>query len=102
MVAIAAPHVRPHEVIYGLTYPQFILPMLTEIVAFVSFVALGLWLRKKSVIHRPMMLLATLSVFPGATSRTGFATRFSATSAGTGCSVRCWRLASFSFCSGWR
>jgi hypothetical protein len=72
MVAIAAPRLRPNEVIYGLKYTQFILPMLTEITAFVCFVALGLSFRNKRVIHRPMMLLATLSVFSGATSRTGF------------------------------
>jgi len=75
LVAIAAPRLRPNEVIYGLKYTQFILPMLTEVVAFACFVALGLWFRDKPVIHRPMMLLATLSVFSGSTARTGFCDR---------------------------
>jgi hypothetical protein len=53
-----------------MTYRQFMLPMLTEIAVFTAFVALGIAYRKRPAIHRSMMLLATLSVISGATSRT--------------------------------
>lgn len=69
-VAIAAPRIGPGRHVMGMTYPQFILPMLTEITAFTVFVILGLSFRKRPAIHRSMMLLATLSVISGATSRT--------------------------------
>ncbi len=72
LVAIAAPRIRPGAHLFGMTYPQFILPMLTEITAFTVFVALGIIYRKKAAIHRSMMLLATLSIISGATSRTDF------------------------------
>jgi uncharacterized membrane protein YozB (DUF420 family) len=71
VVAVAAPSFRPPgKHLYGMTYHQFMLPMLTEIMMFTLFVALGLYWRKKPAIHRSLMLLATLSVISGATART--------------------------------
>jgi hypothetical protein len=70
LVAIAAPRLRPQAHLFGMSYRQFMLPMFTEIIAFAAFVALGIYFRKKPAIHRSMMLLATLSVISGATSRT--------------------------------
>jgi hypothetical protein len=49
--------------------PQFLLIMLTEIALFVTFVTLGVLNRKRPRIHRPMMMLASLSMLSGATGR---------------------------------
>ncbi len=72
LVAISAPRISPGAHLFGMTYSQFILPMLTEITAFTVFVALGIFYRKKAAVHRSMMLLATLSIISGATARTDF------------------------------
>jgi ABC-type multidrug transport system fused ATPase/permease subunit len=48
---------------------NFLLIMLTEIVLYVVFVAIGVLNRKRPRIHRPMMLLASLSLISGATGR---------------------------------
>ncbi len=72
LVAVAAPRLHPSEELFGMTYSQFMLPMLTEIAVFTIFVALGIWYRKRPAVHRSLMLLATLSVISGATARTGF------------------------------
>jgi hypothetical protein len=47
----------------------FLLVMLTEIALYVVFVAIGVVNRKRPRIHRPMMLLASLSLISGATGR---------------------------------
>jgi hypothetical protein len=49
--------------------PQFLLIMLTELVLFVAFVAVGVLNRKRPRVHRPMMMLASLSILSGATGR---------------------------------
>ena len=72
LLALAGPQLQPGRHVAGMTYRQFMLPMFVEIAAFTVFVALGLYFRKKPAIHRSMMLLATLSVISGATSRTEF------------------------------
>ena len=72
MASVAAPRAAPWRHVAGLTYPQFMLPMLCEVTAFTVFAALGIAFRRKPAIHRSMMLLATLSVISGATSRTRF------------------------------
>ena len=48
---------------------SFLLIMLTEITLFVVFVTIGVLNRKRPRIHRPMMLLASLSIISGATAR---------------------------------
>lgn len=47
----------------------FLLVMFTEIALFVVFVTIGALNRKRPRIHRPMMLLASLSLISGATAR---------------------------------
>ena len=49
--------------------PQFLLIMYLEIALYVVFVAVGVLNRKRPRIHRPMMLMASLSILSGATSR---------------------------------
>jgi hypothetical protein len=72
ITAVAAVRVRPGEQLFGMTYRQFLLPMFIEIIAFTVFIGLGLLNRNRPAIHRSMMVLATLSVISGATSRTEF------------------------------
>lgn len=47
----------------------FLLVMLSEIALFVAFFTIGVLNRKRPRIHRPMMLLASLSLISGATAR---------------------------------
>ena len=48
---------------------SFLLVMLTEIALFTVFVTIGVLNRKRPRVHRPMMLLASLSLISGATAR---------------------------------
>ena len=48
---------------------QFLLIMYSEIALYVLFVAVGVLNRKRPRIHRPMMLMAGLSILSGATGR---------------------------------
>ncbi len=48
---------------------QILLIMLSEILMFVTFVVLGLVYRKQPRVHRPMMIMASLSMLSGATGR---------------------------------
>lgn len=48
---------------------QFLLIMYSEIALYVAFVAVGVLNRKRPRIHRPMMLMASLSILSGATAR---------------------------------
>ncbi|HEY1765789.1 MAG TPA: hypothetical protein VGF85_12770, partial [Opitutaceae bacterium] len=66
-VAVGAIRASPKAHLFGMSYPQFLLPMLTEIAAFTVFVSLGIWYRKRPNIHRSMMLLGTLSIISGST-----------------------------------
>ena len=51
---------------------QFLLIMLTEILLFVTFVAIGTIYRKQPRVHRPMMMMASLALISGATGRIGW------------------------------
>jgi hypothetical protein len=55
--------------LFGMSYTQFLLVMYTEIAAFTVFVALAILYRKKAAVHRSMIVMATLSVISGSTSR---------------------------------
>jgi hypothetical protein len=55
--------------LFDMSYPQFMLVMYTEVLAFAVFVALAVAYRKKPAIHRSMVVLATLAVISGSTSR---------------------------------
>lgn len=59
----------PDFLFFAMPYPRFLLVMFTEIALYTAFVAAGLITRKRPTIHRPMMLLASLSILAGATAR---------------------------------
>ena len=54
---------------YGLHRRQFMAIPLSDLLAFATFVSVGIWNRKQLKIHRPMMLLATLAIMAAATNR---------------------------------
>lgn len=66
---IQATRFEPDFTLWGLNRVHFMaIPILT-ILTFGTFVAIGIWNRRRAEIHRPMMLLATLSIIPAATDR---------------------------------
>ena len=69
VLASSAIRLRPAEQLFDMTYPQFLLVMYTEVLAFAVFVALAVAYRKKPAVHRSMVVLATLAVISGSTSR---------------------------------
>lgn len=69
LVATRSVRLVPSQVIFDWPGPQFLLIMYLEIVLFVVFAAIGVLNRKRPRIHRPMMLMASLSILSGATGR---------------------------------
>lgn len=69
LVATRSVRLVPDQVIFDWPGPQFLLVMYAEIALYVVFVAIGLLNRKRPRIHRPMMLMASLSILTGATGR---------------------------------
>ena len=69
MVAVQSVRPFPRIPFWGMAYRQFLLVMLAEVALFTLFVLAGVLSRKRSEIHRPMMLLASLSILAGATVR---------------------------------
>jgi len=59
----------PAFVIWTLTMKQFMVLGFYTLLMFAGFVAVGLWYRRRPEIHRPMMLLATLSIMSPAVAR---------------------------------
>jgi hypothetical protein len=69
-VAIRSVQITPANfVFFGIPYSRFLLVMLTEMALFTAFLTAGLLTRRRPKIHRPMMLLAGLSIIAGATVR---------------------------------
>lgn len=69
-VAIRSVQNAPLEfAFFGMPYSRFLLVMLTEMALFTAFLTAGILTRRKPKIHRPMMLLASLSIIAGATVR---------------------------------
>lgn len=69
-VAIRSVQMAPQTFFFfGMQYSRFLLVMLTEMALFAAFLLAGMLTRKKPKIHRPMMLLAGLSIIAGATVR---------------------------------
>lgn len=67
---VAAIRVAPPEMrIAGLAPKEFLTVPLMSIVVFLMFVIIGVWQRKRPEIHRPMMLVATLTVCSAAIGR---------------------------------
>ena len=69
MVAIRSVQISPPILFFGIPYARFLLVMLTEIALFTLFLVAGILLPKRPEIHRPMMLLAGLTILAGATVR---------------------------------
>ncbi|MDT8070783.1 MAG: hypothetical protein ROO76_21695 [Terriglobia bacterium] len=69
LVAIRSIRLRPGATVFDWPGPQFLLILYTEMALFATFVTLGVINRKRPRIHRPMMLLASLSILTGATGR---------------------------------
>lgn len=70
LIAIGATRGTPPELVrFGLAPKQFLTVPLSGIVTFGVFVGLGVAYRRRPDIHRPMMLLATLSVVAAALGR---------------------------------
>ena len=69
LVATRSVRLVPNQEIFDWPGPQFLLVMYAEIVMFAAFVALGVVNRKRPRIHRPMMLMGSLSILSGATGR---------------------------------
>jgi hypothetical protein len=69
MVAVQSVRADPDFPFWGMAYRQFLFVMLAEVTLFTAFVATAVLARKRPIIHRPMMLLATLSILAGATVR---------------------------------
>jgi hypothetical protein len=70
MVGIAATRVNPPDMqLFGLNGRQFMAVPLVGIIVFALFVLVGVMNRRRPEIHRPMMLMATLSVVAAALGR---------------------------------
>jgi hypothetical protein len=69
LVATRSLQVDPSQVIFDWPSRQFLLVMYTEIALFAAFVTIGVLNRKRPRIHRPMMLMACLTILTGATAR---------------------------------
>lgn len=84
-VAIGAARVNPPELqLWGLAPKQFMMVSLSAVVLFGIFVSIGILNRRKSDIHRPMMLLAALSILPPSLDRiTALHNHFEGTLLGT-------------------
>ncbi len=69
-VGIEAARVNPPDMkLWGLVPKQFMAIPLIAILIFAIFVILGVWNRRRPEVHRPMMLLATLTVIAAAIDR---------------------------------
>lgn len=66
---IATARIEPDITIWGLNRRHFMAIPIFSILTFGLFVALGIWHRRRPEIHRPMMLLATLSIIAAAADR---------------------------------
>ncbi|MCC6682167.1 MAG: hypothetical protein IT445_14795 [Phycisphaeraceae bacterium] len=70
MIAIGSARTTPPEaMIWGMTPRQFMAVPFIAVWTFALFVALGVYYRRRPDIHRPMMLVATLTVMSAAISR---------------------------------
>lgn len=69
LVATRSLRLNPRIVIFDWPARQFLLIMYAEIALYVVFVAIGVLNRKRARIHRPMMLMASLTILSGAMAR---------------------------------
>jgi hypothetical protein len=81
---IQATRFEPDFTLWGLNRVHFMAVPIFAILTFGAFVAAGIRHRRRAEIHRPMMLLATLSIVPAATDRiTGLPNLYAASIWGT-------------------
>ncbi len=59
----------PNDLFFGMVYSNFLLVMLAEAAVFSLLVLVGILTRKRPEIHRSVMLMASLSLLLGATTR---------------------------------
>ena len=69
IVATRSVRVFPSQEVFDWAGPRFLLVMYAEIALFVLFVTIGVLNRRRPRIHRPIMLMASLSILSGATGR---------------------------------
>jgi hypothetical protein len=69
LVALRSAQGAPNFNFFGMSYHNFLLVMLVEIAMFTVLVSAGLAMRKRPEVHRSLMLLASLSLLLGATTR---------------------------------
>ena len=63
LVGVESARIAPPDLrIWGMTPPQFMIVPIGSLVLFAGFVAAGILARRRPDVHRPMMVLATLSV----------------------------------------
>lgn len=62
-------HADPAMQLFAMSRKQFMLNGFTSLLLFAALLSAGLWQRRRPEIHRPMMLLATLSLMDAAIGR---------------------------------
>lgn len=70
--AIATTRLEPELIRAGLNRKQFMIVPLSDMLKFGTLVTIAVWNRHRPEIHRPMMLLATLTMISAATGRIPF------------------------------
>ena len=69
-LALESARIDPSRIfVWSMTYEEFMAVPFVSILIFAGFVATGILNRRRPEIHRPMMLLATLTVISAATDR---------------------------------
>lgn len=69
MVALRSLRLNPNVVVFDWPGRQFLLILYSEIAMYTVFVTIGVLNRRRPRLHRPMMLLASLTILSGATDR---------------------------------
>ena len=72
LVATNAPRISPENGAFGLSYREFVLVMLSEMVVFAGLVIAAVLNRKRRHVHRSLMLLSGLAILSAATARIPF------------------------------
>jgi hypothetical protein len=69
LVAVRSAQAAPNFKFFGMRYHDFMLVMFVEIAVFTVLVTAGILMRKRSEIHRAVMLVASWGLLIGATTR---------------------------------
>jgi hypothetical protein len=79
-VAVNAPRIFPQSMPFEISYREFVLVMLSEMVVFTGLVTAAVFNRKRPHIHRSLMLLSGLAILSAATARIPFIQALTGTS----------------------